>query len=318
MSTSTSISARKPTSTGSAIRKSPGERIFQVANTLFMLLMIFITLYPFMYVIFSSISDSRQLMSHTGILWLPKGFTMEAYGMVFKNPNILGSYANTIIIVVAGTTVNLLMTSLGAYVLSRKGVPWVRPLMLLIVFTMFFSGGLIPVYLLVNNWLHLGNTLLALIITGMVSTWNLIILRTSFGSIPDSLIESAWMDGANDFTILFRIVIPLSLPVMAVMVLFYGVNHWNAWFGAMIYLRDRSLFPLQLILREILIQNSTAYMSGDDVALEDVEAVAESIKYATIIVATLPILVAYPFLQKYFVKGLMIGSIKGSALQWND
>jgi putative aldouronate transport system permease protein len=275
-----------------------------------MLLMIVVTLYPFIYVLISSVSDSNQLVSHTGILLTPQGFTFNAYTKVFQNPNIMSGYLNTLIIVLGGTLINLFMTSLGAYVLSRKGVPWTRYVMLMIVFTMFFSGGMIPVYLLVNNWLHLGNTLLALIIPGMVSTWNLIILRTSFSSIPDSLIESARIDGAQDFTILFRIVIPLSLPVMAVMILFYGVGHWNAWFGAMIYLRDRALFPLQLILREILIQNSTAYMSGDASA-GDVEAVGESIKYATIIVATLPILAVYPFLQKYFVKGVMIGSVKG-------
>lgn len=292
-----------------AIRKSPGEIAFQIANAIFMLLMIMVTLYPFIYVILSSVSDSRELMSHTGVLLAPKGLTLDAYVMVFKNPNIIGGYVNTLFIVVAGTVLNLFMTCLGAYVLSRKGISWTKFLMLGITFTMFFSGGLIPMYLLVNNWLHLGNSLLAVIIPGMISTWNLIILRTSFGSVPDSLIESAWLDGANDITILFRIVVPLSLPVMAVMILFYGVGHWNSWFGAMIYLRDRNLFPLQLILREILIQNSTNYMSGDASA-GDVEAVGESIKYATIVVATLPILAVYPFLQKYFVKGVMIGSIK--------
>lgn len=295
---------------GNVIRKSTGERIFNLTNLLFMLFMIIITLYPFIHVTMSSLSDSRQLMAHTGIILQPKGFTLSAYQMVFRNPNIMSGYMNTLIIVTVGTTLNLLMTSLGAYVLSRKGIPWTKPLMLAIVFTMFFSGGLIPNFLLVNNWLGLGNSFLALILPGLISTWNLIILRTSFGTIPESLIESAWMDGANDFTILFRIVIPLSLPVMAVMVLFYGVAHWNAWFAAMVYLRNRDLFPLQLILREILIQNSTAFMSGD-AALEDMEAAGESIKYATIIVATLPILVVYPFLQKYFVKGVMIGSIKG-------
>ncbi len=289
--------------------RSPGEKSFRLLNSVFMMAMIVITIYPFLYVIFSSISESRQLVAHTGLLIAPKGFTLEAYGMVFKNPNIIGSYLNTVLIVSLGTLCNLFMTSLGAYVLSRKGVPWTRVVMLMIVFTMFFSGGLIPMYLLVNNWLHLGNTLLAVIIPTVISTWNLIILRTSFGSIPDSLIESAWLDGANDFVILFKLVIPLSLPVMAVMILFYGVGHWNAWFSAMIYLRDRDLYPLQLILREILIQNSTAYMSGDANS-GDVEAVSESIKYATIIVATLPILLVYPFLQKYFVKGVMIGSIK--------
>lgn len=292
------------------IKDSLGEKVFQIINLIFMLLMIVITLYPFWYVIVSSISNSHALMRFDGVLLLPQGFSLEAYKMVFRNPNIISGYVNTVIIVVAGTTLNLIVTSLGAYVLSRKGIGWTRPIMLLIIFTMFFSGGLIPVFLLVNNWLNLGDTLLAVIFPGLISTWNLIILRTSFGTIPESLIESAHLDGANDFSILVRIVIPLSLPVMAVMVLFYGVGHWNSWFNAMIYLRDRSNYPLQLILREILIQNDTRFMAaGAD--MEDVEGVAESIKYATIIVATLPILAVYPFLQKYFVKGVMIGSIKG-------
>lgn len=293
-----------------AREKSIGESIFNIFNVLFMLFMVVITLYPFLYVIMSSLSDSHRLVSHSGPLLLPKGFTFSAYERVFMNPNVLTGYRNTLLIVFMGTIANLFMTCLGAYVLSRKGVRWAKYVTLLIVFTMFFSGGLIPMYLLVNNWLHLSNNLLALIIPGVISTWNLIILRTSFESIPENLIESARMDGANDFVILFRVVIPLSMSVMAVMILFYGVAHWNAWFGSMIYLRNRSLFPLQLILREILIQNSTAGMASDASAV-DAEAVGESIKYATIVVATLPILLVYPFLQKYFVKGVMIGSIKG-------
>lgn len=292
------------------IKKSASELAFDTLNVVFMLFMITVTLYPFVYVLMSSLSHSMSLLSHTGLLLKPIGFTTEAYTLVFKNPNILTGFRNTLFIVIVGTAVNLTLTSLGAYVLSRKGVPWTRPIMLGIVFTMFFSGGLIPSYLLVNNWLGLGNSLAALIIPGAISTWNLIILRTSFGAIPDSLFESAKIDGAQDFTILFRIVIPLSMPVIAVMILFYSVGHWNSWFGAMIYLRDRALFPLQLILREILIQNSMQFMSNDASA-GDMEAVGESIKYATIIVATVPILVVYPFLQKYFVKGVMIGSIKG-------
>lgn len=292
------------------IKKSAGEIAFNILNVAVMLVMIIITLYPFIFVLMSSLSNSTQLMSHTGLLLKPLGFTAEAYKMVFRNPNILSGFGNTFFIVIVGTVVNLTVTCLGAYVLSRKGVPWTRPIMLAIVFTMFFSGGLIPSYLLVNNWLGLGDSLAAVIIPGAISTWNLIILRTSFGALPDGLIESARIDGAQDFTILFRIVIPLSMPVIAVMILFYSVGHWNSWFSAMIYLRDRSLFPLQLILREILIQNSTQFMSSD-AAAGDVEAVGESIKYATIMIATLPILVVYPFLQKYFVKGVMTGSIKG-------
>ncbi len=292
------------------IRRGNGEIAFQWLNIMFMSVMIVITLYPFLYVLMSSLSDSKLLLAHTGMLLWPKGFTWEAYKLVFQNPNILRGYANTLFVVTVGTTINLLMTCLGAYVLSRKGVPWTNTIMLAIVFTMFFSGGMIPSYLLVNNWLHLGNNLFALIIPGAISTWNLIVLRTSFGSISESLFESARMDGAHDFTILARIVVPLSLPVLAVMTLFYGVHHWNAWFSSMLYLRDRDLFPLQLILREILIQNSTEYMTSNSSAGE-IETVGESIKYATIMAATLPILFIYPYLQRYFVKGVMIGSIKG-------
>lgn len=291
-------------------KRSIGEHIFDAANVLFMLLMVVITLYPFVYVSVASLSDSNQLVSHTGVLLRPLGFTMDAYKAVMNNPNIVTGYMNTILIVVAGTSLNILFSCLGAYVLSRNGVLWNVPIMLLIVFTMFFSGGLIPVYLLVYNTLHLGNTLLALIVPGLISTWNLIVMRTSFRAIPESLIESAKIDGATDFGVLFRIVIPLSMPVISVMILFYGVGHWNAWFNAMIYLRDRELFPLQLILREILVLNSTETMMTGMPAGGDRHSIGESIKYATIMVATVPILLVYPFLQKYFAHGVMVGAIK--------
>lgn len=182
--------------------------------------------------------------------------------------------------------------------------------MLMIIFTMYFQGGLIPRYLLVNNTLHLANNLLALILPGAISAWNLIVMRTNFEGIPDSLEESAKLDGANDFVILFRIILPLSKAVLAVMVLFYGVSHWNAWFDAIIFLRERNLYPLQLILREILISNSTDTMTTSIVGY-DQYAIGENIKYATIIVATVPILCIYPFIQKYFVKGVMVGAVKG-------
>jgi putative aldouronate transport system permease protein len=183
-----------------------------------------------------------------------------------------------------------------------------NPIMMLIVFTMFFSGGLIPNYLLVSE-LGMLNTRWALIIPGAISTYNLIIMRTSFQGIPASLEESAKIDGANDFTILFRIILPLSLPIVSVMILFYGVSHWNAWFNALLYLRDRDLYPLQLVLREILITNSTDSMTtgASDI---DKALISETIKYAAIIVATVPVLFLYPFLQKYFVKGVMIGAVK--------
>jgi putative aldouronate transport system permease protein len=180
--------------------------------------------------------------------------------------------------------------------------------MFMIVVTMFFQGGLIPTYLLVSN-LGLVDTPWAMIIPGAINTWNLIIMRTSFQAVPASLEESAKIDGANEWTIMWRIILPLSIPVMAVMVLFYAVGHWNAWFNAMIYLRDRNLYPLQLILREILITNSTDSMMTNASGVDKMP-ISETIKYATIMVATIPILVLYPFLQKYFVKGVMIGALK--------
>lgn len=291
------------------MHRSFGEKLFDLSNTVLLLLLSLLTLYPFLYVLISSLSDPAWIVKHRGLLWYPKGFNWEAYVMVFKNPSIITGYLNTLLYVAAGTTLNILMTSLGAYGLSRQSVMWKNPIMFMIVFTMFFSGGLIPTYLLVND-LGLVNTRWALIIPSAMSAYNLIIMRTAFQGVPVSLEESAKLDGANDFTVLFRLILPLSMPVVAVMILFYGVAHWNSWFSALIYLRTRDLYPLQLILREILITNSTDSMMTA-VGGNDKMSIGETIKYATIIVATVPILLLYPFLQKFFVKGVMIGAIKG-------
>ncbi|MFD0675883.1 MULTISPECIES: carbohydrate ABC transporter permease [unclassified Paenibacillus] len=290
-------------------KRNMGENIFGVFNVCFLLFLTLVTLYPFLYVVFASLSNPSQLASHSGLLLSPLGFNVDGYINVFKNPNIITGYTNTIVYVMVGTSINLFMTCLGAYVLSRKGVMLRDPMMMIIVFTMFFSGGLIPNYLLVKN-LGMFNTMWALLIPGAINTYNLIIMRTSFAAIPVSLEESARIDGANDFTILFRIVLPLSKAVFSVMVLFYAVAHWNSWFSAMIYLQKRDMYPLQLFLREILVNSSTDSMitgSGGS----DKEAVSEIIKYCTIVVATGPIIAVYPFLQKYFTKGVMIGAVKG-------
>ena len=223
--------------------KSVSEVLFDSANVILLCLLSIVTLYPFLYVLFASISTPADFVQHRGILLWPKGFSLDSYRMVFENPNIIRSYLNTIFYVVVGTTLNILMTALGAYGLSRKNVMWKGTIMMLIVMTMFFDGGLIPKYLLVKN-MGLLDTYWALIIPSAMTTWNLIIMRTAFQGVPDALEESARIDGASDWTILFRIIIPLSLPVIAVMVLFYGVWHWNKWFDALIYLRDRDLFPL--------------------------------------------------------------------------
>lgn len=291
------------------IKRSMGEIAFETSNIIFLAALSLATIYPLLYVLFASISDPTAIVKHTGILIKPLGFSLDAFKAVFDNPMILTGYLNTLFYVAIGTTINILMTSLGAYGLSRENVLWKNPIMMMIVFTMFFSGGLIPSFLLIKN-LGLLDSRWALIFPAAMSAWNLIIMRTSFQGVPVSLEESAKLEGANDFTILFRIILPLSMPTVAVMILFYGVGHWNAWFNALIYLRTRELFPLQLILREILISNSTdSMMTG--VGGADKMPVGETIKYATIIVATGPILLLYPFLQKYFVKGVMIGAVKG-------
>lgn len=291
-------------------KKSTGEKIFDAFNALLLSALVVITFYPFVYIVSASLSDSNLLMAHEGFLLMPKGFNLEAYKMVLMNPNIISGYKVTMIVVVAGTAFNILMTSLGAYVLSRKQFAIKKAMMMMIVITMYFSGGLIPRYLMIYKTLGLGNNLLALILPTAIMSWNLIIMRTNFMALPDELEESAKIDGANHFTILFRIIMPLSKPIIAVMVLFYGVHHWNAWFDAMIFIRDRALYPLQLILREILISNSMDEMMNE-VSSGDQQAIGESIKHATTIIATVPILMVYPFVQKYFVKGMMVGALKG-------
>ncbi len=290
------------------IRAAFGERVFDAANGLFLFLLMAVTLYPLLYVLFASMSDPSRLAMHQGLLLFPDGFSLEAYGAVAQNPMIGRGYWNTLVIMSMGTLLNLFMTSLGAFVLSRRNLPYKKGMALLILFTMFFSGGLIPRYLIVTG-LGLLDSFLAILLPTAINTYNMIVMRTSFESIPESLEESAAIDGANDFIVLARIVLPLSMPVVAVMLLFYGVSHWNSWFSAMIYLRTRTKFPLQLILREILITNSLDSMTTNVGSL-DKEPIGETIKYATIVVATIPVLVIYPFLQKYFTKGMLIGAIK--------
>lgn len=290
------------------LKRSFGEKTFDLGNAVLMIGLSVITLYPLIYVLFASLSNPEFVVQNRGLILYPRGFTIEAYQMVFKNPNIIAAFGNTLFYVAAGTSLNIILTALGAYGLSRRNVMLKNPIMFLIVFTMFFEGGLVPLYLTIQN-LGMLDSRLSLIVPTAVSAFNLIIMRTAFQAVPESLEESARIDGAGDWTILFRVVLPLSMPVVAVMILFYGVSHWNAWFYATIFLQDRDLFPLQLILREILISNDTSSMASG-VSSSDQMSVGETIKYATIIVATAPILFLYPFLQKYFVKGVMIGAIK--------
>lgn len=244
---------------------------------------------------------------------LPKNVNVESYKMVFRDSQILTGYRNTIFYTLLGTAVNIVLTVLAAYPLSRKDFSGRKFFTIMLAITMFFSGGLIPTFLLMSNTLHLLDTIWAMILPSAISVWNVIIVRTYFQtSIPQELSEAAMVDGCSDFKLLVRIILPLSMPVLAVMVLFYGVARWNSFFDALIYLSNKELFPLQLILRSILVQNT---MSEDMVAevdsLANRQVMAETIKYALIVVASAPIIAVYPFLQKYFVKGIMVGAIKG-------
>jgi putative aldouronate transport system permease protein len=267
-----------------------------------------ITLYPFIYIISMSISEPNAVLAQE--VWLlPKGFSLGSYNMVFESNAIWTSYGNTIWYTAVGTTINVVFTLMGAYALSRREFFARNGIMLYITITMFFSGGLIPTFLLVNN-LGLYNSRWAMILPGAINTWNLIVARTYFqSSIPDSLPESAKLDGCTDIGIFMKIVIPLSTPIIAVLIVFYAVGHWNAWFNASLYLGDSTLHPLQLFLRKILLMNSPDLLEGMEDAFERV-AYAIQLKYASIVVATLPIVCIYPFVQKYFVTGVMLGAIK--------
>ncbi len=293
------------------IKISTGEKVFNVFNIVFMILMMFVMFYPMWHVLCASFSDARLLSAHSGILLWPDGYSVSAYKLMAKNPMILRGYGNTLFILVFGLALNMVMTSLAAYVLSRRNVMLNKPLTIIIVFTMYFSGGMIPSYL---NIIQLGmeNTLWAVIVPGAISTYNMIVLRTGFAAVPESLEESAKIDGASSLRILWQIILPLSMATVAVVTLYYAVTHWNSWFNAMLYLTDRNKFPLQLILREILINNDTSSMvTAMDAGAGDSSFVSETVKYAVIIVSVVPILCVYPFIQKYFTKGVMVGAVKG-------
>ncbi len=292
------------------IKKTIGEKMFDIINIIFLCLASLVTIYPMIHVALASFSDGNLLMMHRGLLFKPQGFSLAAYNAVFNDPIIIKGYLNTIFVVVAGCLISLLLTTFGAYFTSRKGIHFKRHIMFFIVATMFFSGGLIPFYLTVRG-IGLGDSLWAVILPYAINSYNLIIMRTAFAGIPDSLEESAKIDGANDFIVLFRIILPLSMHVIAVMLLYYGVEYWNSWFPAMIFINDSNKFPLQLILRRILISQEISSMMQGTQMTDESMSVSETIKYATIMVATVPVLCIYPFLQKYFVKGVLIGSVKG-------
>jgi putative aldouronate transport system permease protein len=294
-----------------SIQAGRGDRIFDAVNISLLTGVLVIVLYPLVFVLSASISDPLLVMQGQVWLW-PKGLNLDAYARVFQNSDIMTGYRNVIVYTILGTAINVILTIAAAYPLSRRDFVGRNVMMLFIVATMFFSGGLIPTYLVVKG-LALNGTMWALLLPGAVSVFNLIIMRTFFqNTIPTELQESAVMDGASNFRILFTIVLPLSMPVIAVIILYYAVGHWNSYFSALIYLSDRSQYPLQLFLRELLIMNQMQdMMSGDSESAAKQQMLGEALKYAVIIVSSVPVLLLYPFMQRYFVKGVMIGAIKG-------
>jgi putative aldouronate transport system permease protein len=292
------------------IKLSHRDMIFDIILNTIGVIIVIIVLYPLLFVLSASFSDPDLVLRGKVILF-PRGITLEPYRMVIENPDIWNGYRNTIFYTVVGTIINISLTVLAAYPLSRKDMPCRRILTLIIVFTMYFNGGLIPTYLLVRD-LGMDNTVWAIIIPTAISTYNLIVARTFFeNSIPYELYESAKLDGCSNIRMLFSIVLPLSSAILAVLVLYYGVAHWNSYFPALVYLRNEKLFPLQIILRNILLLGQTEQLGSNSVGMGDKIKMAEGIKYSVIVVSSVPILTLYPLLQKYFVKGVMIGAIKG-------
>lgn len=295
-----------------AYKKSLGMKIFTFCNYTFMILFAIICLVPIWHTLCASFSMPYELQRTSGlVIWPVGGYTLQGYQLVFDNPHVWTGYLNTIINVVVGTFLGVLMTFLAGYVLSRNNLLLAPFLTLLIMFTMWFSGGLIPTYMVIRM-LGMLDTRAALILPAVLSSFNFIIMRTALREVPEGLVESATIDGAGHFTIMFRILMPVTKATLAVIALYYAVGIWNSWFAASIYLlKNRSLRPLQLVLRDILINaDASSYNTPSD-ASNSTDMFKPLIQYTTIVIATAPILLVYPFIQKYFVTGVMLGSIKG-------
>lgn len=297
-------------------RKTTGDIIFEIIVYILAVTVGLLCLYPILHVLFASFSDPARLMAYRGLLFKPLGFTLNGYRLVFKDDRILVGYRNTAVYVGFGTLLNMVITIMGAYTLSRRNLYWKKPVMIIITITMFFGGGLIPWFLIVKNF-GMYNNLAAMLFPTALNTWNMIVMRTAFEGVPKELEEAAEIDGASEYFILIKIILPLSKAVLAVIFLYYFVGNWNSWFNAMILLPDRGKWPLQLFLQEILVQNDSSMSTvgtGGSVVISSVQgttAYRELVKYCSIIVSTLPVMCIYPFLQKYFVKGVYVGSLKG-------
>lgn len=290
------------------MKKSIGEKAFDVLMYGCIGISILLILYPLYFILIASISD-QNLVANGRVFLIPKGIQFGGFKRVFENDLLLSGYRNTILYTALGTVVNMVLTIPASYALSRKDFLPRRVLMFLFVFTMYFSGGLVPTYLLMKD-LRLLNTIWVMIIPFAVNVTNLIIARSFFeSSIPDELLEAAVMDGCSNTKFFLHIVLPLSKAILAVITLYYAVQHWNEYFNALIYLKDTALYPLQLVIRDILVMNQKASASAS--AASSAVQIAEQVKYAVILISTVPVMIFFPFVQKYFMKGVMIGAVKG-------
>ncbi len=297
--------------------KSTGSKIFNVCNVLFFALIMIVCILPVWHVFCASFSNASWVMNQQGLIWRIEGFNVNGYKLVFTNNNIWTGYLNTFIYVIGTTVLGMFLTVMAAYALSRKDFIWANPLMLIISFTMLFSGGIVTLYILVTQTLGMYDSRWALILPNCMSAFYLILVRTAMQNVPESLEESAMLDGAGRFTILFQIMLPLIKATLATIILYYVIGNWNSWFNAMIYLRSSDKYPLQLVLKELLVDANNSANSNVDLSVlasgESGDAVLykQLTKYCTIMVSTVPMFIFYPFIQKYFESGVMIGAIKG-------
>lgn len=287
-------------------KKSIEDIVLDIVVYAVLIIIFIVTFYPMWYVVVASFSTGTYIAQTDGLLLWPGDFTLKAYKMVMDDPKIWTGLKNSLIVLGVSLPINIILTAMCGYFLANTGMMLKKAIAAMIMFTMFFGGGMIPTYLNVKS-LGLYNSLWALILPGALSVYNAIICKTAIEGIPESLSESAYIDGANDIQVLFKIIIPLIKPTLAVILLYYGVAHWNAWFNASIYLKDESKVPVQNIIRAILLANTQLGETGGDMYDE----YADAIRYAAIVVSTFPILCVYPFLQKHFAKGVMIGAVKG-------
>lgn len=297
--------------------KAKGSRIFNFCNILFFALIMIVCILPVWHVFCASFSNASWVMNQRGLIWYIKDFTFNGYQLVFNDNSIWTGYLNTFIYVIGTTVLGMFLTVMAAYALSRKDFIWANPLMLIISFTMLFSGGIVTLYILVTQTLNMYDSRWALILPNCMSAFYLILVRTAMQNVPDSLEESAMLDGAGRFTILFQIMLPLIKATLATVILYYVIGNWNSWFNAMIYIRSEDKKPLQLILKELLVDTNSSSNANVDISVlasgESGDAVLykQLMKYCTIMVSTVPMFIFYPFIQKYFESGVMIGAIKG-------